>query len=93
MILVNNIKTIDECMEYFKESLDYMNDSEICNILVSDHSSFILDVLKYETNKPSVYDLLIINSANYLLTNRGIRTRYHLSHINDILEIYKKREN
>lgn len=73
---------IEKCIEsnYHINSLDGFY---VCKCLVDDYEATLLNVLKLESNKPSKYDLYIINYLNE-------RKEYN-DQLVPILEFYKNR--
>lgn len=102
--VVCDCSTITELMEVFNsmEKTKYptkvdpqsTTDQTVCDFMVVNYETHILNILKSERNTPSVYDLRIIDIINYTLTEfpRGATEKYR-NNITEILEIYKNREN
>lgn len=61
----HKFKTIDEFIDKLTTFLHHQHDkNNVCSYAVQSHSDVILSVLKSSTNKPSKYDLMILNNVH-----------------------------
>lgn len=85
--LFRHMKTIDEFVDYYMQQLrPDLYDCSIIHYIVQQHSLEILIILDSEHNKPSKWDLMIIDNINKI--NKDKLNNYSYM---DILKAYKNR--
>lgn len=86
-------KTIDKYINTYilKSKGAHLTNQQIIDYIIFDNSNIIIDILQCKQNKPSKYDITIINRVVHFLNNK-ISTRYGNDYLMNILDLYKTRK-
>lgn len=91
----DRIKTVDELIEDFIDENHYEGKDDysielVVKLVVTQSPGQLRHLLKSKINRPSKYDLLIINRCNYMINYMTISSNAII--YKEILKIYKDRK-
>lgn len=93
MLIIDEIKTVDELVEYYLDGSDDVFDiNDSINYILSESNNRLLSILKSDTNRSSKYDLTIINIAKSIIIQLKPKFSTYQEDLTSILEVYKNRK-